>query len=74
MGMEINSVTITLSLATTSWAQDVNWKYIRRSEEAQGVFWTSYVRSIYILCSGGKRVKKVAKTYQESSYSSNGIV
>ena len=28
-----------------------NWTYIRRSED---VFWTSYVRSIYNLCSGRK--------------------
>ena len=27
--------------------------YIRRSENALDVFWTSYVRSIYVLCSGG---------------------
>ena len=27
---------------------DVNWTYIRRSEEVLHVFWTSYVRSIYI--------------------------
>ena len=24
--------------------------YIRRSEDVQDVFWTSYVRSIYVLC------------------------
>ena len=34
--------------------KDVNWTYIRFSEEAQGVFWTSYVRSIYNLCPGGR--------------------
>ena len=27
---------------------DVNWTYIRRSEEVLHVFWTSYVRSIYV--------------------------
>ena len=31
------------------WAQDLNWTYIRRSED---VFWTSYIRSIYALCPG----------------------
>ena len=30
--------------------QDVNWTYIRRSENVQDVIWTSYVRSIYVLC------------------------
>ena len=34
--------------------QDVNWTYIRRSEDIQGVFWTSYVRSIYVLCLRGQ--------------------
>ena len=29
---------------------DVNWTYIKRSED---VYWTSYVRSIYVLCQGG---------------------
>ena len=30
--------------------QYLNWTYIRRSEDVQDVFWTSYVRSIYVLC------------------------
>ena len=30
--------------------QGVNWTYIRRSEDVQDVFWTSCVRSIYVLC------------------------
>ena len=30
--------------------QDVKWKYIRRSEDVQDVFWTSYVRSSYVVC------------------------
>ena len=30
--------------------QDANWMYIRRSEDALDVFWTSYVRSIYLVC------------------------
>ena len=29
--------------------QDVNWTYIRRLEDVLDVFWTSYVRSIYVL-------------------------
>ena len=34
------------------WTKDVNWTYIRHSEDVQGVFWTSYVHSIYVLCPG----------------------
>ena len=30
---------------------DVNWTYIRHSEDVLDVFWTSYVRSIYVLTS-----------------------
>ena len=33
-----------------TWTQDVNSTYIRLSEDIQDVFWTSYVRSIYIQC------------------------
>ena len=36
----------------TQWTQDVNWTYIRRSEDVQDVFWTSYVRSIYVCLFG----------------------
>ena len=28
------------------WTQGVNWTYIRRSEDVQDIFWTSYERSI----------------------------
>ena len=31
------------------WTQEVNWTYTRRSESDQNVFWTFYVRSIYVL-------------------------
>ena len=31
------------------WTQDVNWTYKRCSEDVQDVFWTSYVRLIYVL-------------------------
>ena len=37
---------------SSPWAQDVTWTYIRRSEDSLGVFWTFYVRSIYVLCPG----------------------
>ena len=33
--------------------QDVNWTYIRRLEDVQDVFWTSHVRSVYVLCLRG---------------------
>ena len=33
----------------TQYTQDVNWTYIRRSEDVLGIFWGSYVRSIYVL-------------------------
>ena len=36
----------------TYWTQDVNWTYIRRSEDVVNAFWTSYIRSIYVLCLG----------------------
>ena len=38
--------------ATIPWAQDVNWTYIRCSEDVQNVFITSCVRYIYVLCAG----------------------
>ena len=38
-----------LYLYLTPQTQDVNWTNIRRSEVVQDVFWTSYVRSIYVL-------------------------
>ena len=37
----------------TLWKQDVNWTYIRRSEDVQDVWKTSYACSIYVLCPGG---------------------
>ena len=37
----------------TPWTQYVNWTYIRRSEDVLDVFWTSYIRSIYVLCPEG---------------------
>ena len=37
----------------TPWTQDVNWTYIRRSEDVQNVFLMSYVRSLYVLCLRG---------------------
>ena len=36
-------------LFITPGTHDINWTYVRRSEN---VFWTSYVRSIYVRCPG----------------------
>ena len=36
------------------WIQDVSWTHIIRSEDLLELFWTSYVRSIYVLWPGGK--------------------
>ena len=42
---------------TSPYTQDVNWTYIRRSEDEQDICWTSYVRSIYVLCLRGYGTK-----------------
>ena len=44
------------------YTQDVNWMYIRRSEDVLGVFWTSYVRSIYVLCLRGGLIHSINKS------------
>ena len=36
------------------WTKDVNQTYKRRLEDFKDVFWTSYARSIYVLCPEGK--------------------
>ena len=41
------------------WIQDVNWSYIRRSEDFLEVVWTSYVRPVYVICSGGKQFENL---------------
>ena len=38
--------------AATPWTQDVHWTFMGRIKGVQGVFWTSHVRSIYVLCPG----------------------
>ena len=40
----------------TPWTQDVNWTYIRRSEDVLDVSWKSYVCSIYVLCLLGSQL------------------
>ena len=47
------------SLNLTQSTQDVNWTYIRRSEDVLDVFWMSYVRSIYVLCLLGRHYMNV---------------
>ena len=37
-------------VGNTQETQDVNWRYIRLSEDVLDIFWTSYVGSIYALC------------------------
>ena len=36
--------------AITLWTQDIYWTYIRRSEDVQDVFWTSYVLCLRNSC------------------------
>ena len=47
------------------WTQEVNWTYMRRSEDLQSVFWTSYVRLIYIMCPGGQVKSSKVLLYEE---------
>ena len=37
-------------------SKDLNWLYIRRSKDVQGVAWASYKNPIYVLCPEGYRV------------------
>ena len=46
--------------------QDVNCTYIRRSEYVLNFFWRSLVRSIYVLCSGGKLIVEDCKIFSYS--------
>ena len=36
----------------STWARDVDWAFIRRSESLLDVCWEFFVRSIYFLCPG----------------------
>ena len=42
-------VNFTCCKVISPWAHDVNWMYIRRSEDIQDIIWTSYVRLTYVL-------------------------
>ena len=42
-----------IRLPASPWAQDINWSYIRRSEDVGGVFWMCSVCRVYfVLCPG----------------------
>ena len=56
------------------WRQGVNWAYIRRSEDAQDVFWTSYVRSIYVLCLLGHNVTGINSFFYYTSLENRPFV
>ena len=47
--------------------------YVRRSEDVQDVFWTSYVRSIYVLCLRGKHPKENSLNLEEDLWFFNSI-
>ena len=51
-GFQIGLVIWHIASKSTPRTQDANWTYIRRSEDFKDSFWTSYVRSIYVLCQG----------------------
>ena len=50
---QLSLTTPVINSCILPWTQNVNYTYISRSEDAIGVFWTSCVRSIYVLCPGG---------------------
>ena len=45
----------------TTWIQDVNWTYVRRWQDILDVYWVSYMRSIYVQCSGESECRKHRK-------------
>ena len=63
--LELCTFFITSFHFISPWTQDVNWTYIRRSEDTLDVFWTSYIRLIYILCPGGLQNLILNKGWQE---------
>ena len=62
-------------LETNLYTKDVNWTYMKRIKDAQDFFWTSYVRSIYVLCPGEilwiKYENWKTNEYQKVSYNEN---
>ena len=62
--MVISFLQLTFEDTGTPWTQDVNWTYIRRLfTRLLDVFWTSYVRLIYILCPGGRSCAMLLSLY-----------
>ena len=61
-----------MKYVTLPQTQDVHWTYIRRSEDVQDVFWTPYVRSIYVLCLGGAASSLKDHFYKEAGYVATG--
>ena len=55
------------------WTQDLNWTYIRRSEDLLNILCTYYVRSIYVLCSGGS-LQTLAFKKKGISFQINSVV
>ena len=47
-----------------TWAQDVNWMYMKRGEHVLDVFWTCYRLSIYVLWPG--RIKKLFRKFRKT--------
>ena len=44
-------------IGTAPSTQGINSTYIRRSKDVLKIFWTSYVRSIYVLCQGSRALR-----------------
>ena len=59
-------IIVSIIIILTPWAQDVNWTYVRLSEDVLDIFWTSYIHSIYVLCPGGMIV--IIILYQPESF------
>ena len=49
---KVGKLLLFATVLTGSWTQEVNWTYIRCSEDVLYIFWTPYVRSIYVLWQG----------------------
>ena len=52
------------SFGILPWTRDVKWTYIKQLEDAQDIFLTSYVRSVYVLCPGGRRAAHSSEDMQ----------
>ena len=54
-------------------SQDVSWTYIRRLEDVLEVFWTSYVRSIYVLCLRGVMYLRKCKSQHLNKWNARSV-